>query len=98
MPITKAVRYNATSGEFSTTSISQKDAKILYDSTCYQACLRTIRDTFRGDKPRNIDTIAFIGNVKAVNAATGRRSAETIMSVLVGREAVERIDFNNVDP
>ncbi|WP_156118029.1 restriction endonuclease [Paracoccus sp. PAMC 22219] len=98
MPITKTVRYNVTSGEFSTTSISQKDAKILYDSTCYQACLRTIRDTFRGDKPRNIDTIAFNGNVEALNAATGRKSTETIMSVLVGRDAVEKIDFNNVDP
>lgn len=90
MPVTKTVRYNATSNEFSTTSISQKDAKILYDNMCYQACLRTIRDTFRGDKPRNIDTIAFNGNVEAVNAATGRKSTETIMSVLVGRDAVEK--------
>ncbi len=92
------MRYNATSGEFSTTQISQTDAKALYDSMCYQACLRTIRDTFRGDKPKNIDTIVFNGNVEAINAATGKKSTETIMSVLVGRDSIEGIDFMNVDP
>lgn len=98
LPTTKTVRYNATSGEFSTTQISQTDAKALYDSMCYQACLRTIRDTFRGDKPKNIDTIVFNGNVEAINAATGKKSTETIMSVLVGRNSIEGIDFMNVDP
>ncbi|SEO09883.1 restriction system protein [Gemmobacter aquatilis] len=98
MPTTKTVRYNATSGEFSTTQISQTDAKALYDNMCYQACLRTIRDTFRGDKPKNIDTIVFNGNVTAVNAATGKKSTETIMSILVGRDAIAGIDFKNVDP
>lgn len=98
MPTTKTVRYNAASGEFSTTQISQTDAKALYDSMCYQTCLRTIRDTLRGDKPKNIDTIVFNGNVEAVNAATGKKSTETIMSVLVGRDAIEGIDFKNVDP
>lgn len=98
MPTTKTVRYNAASGEFSTTQISQTDAKALYDSMCYQACLRTIRDTFRGDKPKNIDTIVFNGNVETVNAATGRKSTETIMSILVGRDSIKGIDFKNVDP
>lgn len=98
MPTTKTVRYNATSDEFSSTSISQKDAKALYDSMCYQACLRTIRDTFRGDKPKNIETIVFNGNVEAVNAATGKKTIETIMSILVGRDSLAGIDFKNVDP
>lgn len=98
MPTTKVVRYNATSEEFTTTQISQSDAKALYDSMCYQVCLRTINDTFRGDKPRNIDTIVFNGNVEAVNAATGRKSTETILSILVGRDSVAGIDFKNVDP
>lgn len=98
MPTTKTVRYNATSGEFSTTSISQTDSKALYDGMCYQACLRTISDTFRGDKPKNIETIVFNGNVEAVNAATGKKAVETIMSILVGRDSVAGIDFKNVDP
>ncbi|MBK4218248.1 restriction endonuclease [Paracoccus caeni] len=98
MPTTKTVRYNATSGEFSMAQISQADARALYDSMCYQVCLRTISDTFRGDKPRNIDSIAFNGNVEAVNAATGKRSTETILSILVTRDEIADIDLKHVEP
>ncbi|MBK4214819.1 restriction endonuclease [Paracoccus caeni] len=98
MPTTKTVRYNATSGEFSTTQISQASARALYDGVCYQVCLRAISDTFRGDKPRNIDTIAFNGNVEAVNAATGKKSTETILSILVTRDEIAGIDLKHVDP
>lgn len=98
MPTTKTVRYNATSKEFSTTQISQMEAKELYESVCYQACLRTVKDIFRGDKPKNIETIVFNGNIAAVNAATGKKSTETIMSILVGRDAIKGVDFKNVNP
>lgn len=98
MPTTKTVRYNATSGEFSTTQISQTDARNLYDGMCYQACLRTISDIFRGDKPKNIETIAFNGNVEAVNTATGKRAVSTILSILVTRSEIAGIDLKHVEP
>lgn len=98
LPTTKTVRFSTASGEFTTTQISQADARALYDSLCYQACLRTISDIFRGDKPQNIDTIAFNGNVDAVNAATGKKSTETILSILVTRDEITGIDLKHVDP
>lgn len=98
LPLTKTVRFVPTTGELKETSISQKDAKALFDEVCYQICLRTIHELFEADTHGHLKHIAFNGVTNTVNKATGNEVEAVIMSVLVGREEFLAINLERIEP
>ncbi|QMU57279.1 MAG: restriction endonuclease [Boseongicola sp.] len=98
LPLAKTVRFVSTTGELKETSISQKEARELFDDVCYQICLRTIHELFEADTPGHFQNIAFNGVTNTINKATGNNVEAVIMSVLVGREEFLAINLERIEP
>lgn len=98
MPVAKTVRYVQRSGEYSRTLLSQKDQKDLYDSVCYQICLRTVHEVFEADTHGHIERIAFNGSVEYVDTATGKQVRSTLLSMVVDRKEFLELNLALVEP
>jgi len=98
LPLIKTIRYVKSTGETRETPLAQKDQRALYDSVCYQICLRTIHELFEADTPGHVKKVAFNGVIHFTDKATGHPTKATILSVVTDREAFENIDLRNVDP
>lgn len=98
LPITKSVRYVASTGELKETNISERDRKALYDNLCYQICLRTIHELLEADSPGNIENIAFNGWADTIDRATGQQVTATVLSVMTSKSDFLQINLGQVDP
>ena len=98
MPLTKAVRFNASTGEYKKTEISQREARELYDQIGYQICLRTVHEVIAADTPCHIHSIAFNGIVRTIDKSTGKEFEATIMSLIVDRDEFLEINLDNIEP
>ncbi|WP_181707638.1 restriction endonuclease [Chthonobacter rhizosphaerae] len=98
LPNVKQVRFNQTTGELKKTYLSDKDAKSLYDSVCYQICLRTIYELIDADVHENVQQVFFNGYASFLDRATGRTERACIMSIMVQRDQIASIDLSRVDP
>lgn len=98
LPLVKTVRYIKSTGQRKETLLAQKEQRALYDSVCYQICLRTIHELFEADTPGHVKKVAFNGVIHFTDKATGHPTNATILSVVTDRETFEKIDLRNVDP
>ncbi|MDG1279966.1 MAG: restriction endonuclease [Pseudorhodobacter sp.] len=98
LPLTKTVRYIASTGELLETKIAQKEAKDLFDSVCYQLCLRVCHELFEADTPNHVEVIVFNGFTDTVDRATGKNALAIIMSVMTNRKDFLVLDLGRVDP
>lgn len=98
LPLTKNVKYVASTGELQETKIAQKEAKELFDDTCYQLALRTIHELFEADTPNHIDVIVFNGFTDTVDRSTGKNVVAVIMSIMTDRQDFLALDLARVDP
>ncbi len=98
LPIAKTVRFNASTGELTETKIPATDIKELYDSVCYQVCLRTIHELFEADAPKHVRAVAFNGFLRTINAATGHEVSSVLLSVVAEREQFLAVNLAQVDP
>ena len=98
LPITKSVRYVASTGELKETNISEREKKALFDNLCYQICLRTIHELFEADSPGNLDSIVFNGWADTIDRATGQQVNATIISVMVSKDEFLKVNLEQVDP
>ncbi len=98
LPTTKLVRYIASTGELKETSISERDRKAMFDSLCYQICLRTIHELLEADSPDNIENIAFNGWSETIDRATGQKVSATVLSVMTSKADFLQINLGQVDP
>jgi len=98
LPLAKTVRFVATTGELTETKLSQKEARDLFDSACYQICLRTIHELFEADTIGHLDSIVFNGFTDTVDRATGQNAVAVIMSLMVGRKEFHSLDLARIEP
>lgn len=98
LPTAKTVRFNPTTGELTETKIASTEIKELYDSVCYQVCLRTLHELFEADTPKHVMAVAFNGVVRSISAATGHEVSSVLLSVFVEREQFLAINLRQVDP
>jgi restriction system protein len=98
VPKLKTAKLVASTGEVKETLISDKQQSEVYDSACYQICLRTIHELFEADEPRHLQAIVFNGIVQYIDRATGKEVAATILSISTQREVFLDIDLGQVDP
>ncbi|MCA8926536.1 MAG: restriction endonuclease [Alphaproteobacteria bacterium] len=98
LPITKSVRFVASTGELKETNISERDKKALFDDLCFQICLRTLHELFEADSANNLQSIAFNGWTKSIDRATGQQVASTILSVVAKKEEFLAINLELIDP
>lgn len=98
LPTTKTVRFATTTGEFQETKISQKEAKDLFDTVCYQLCLRTIHEIFEADTHNHIEQIVFNGFTDSVDKSTGKNTISVIMSLMTNKKDFLELDLGRVDP
>jgi restriction system protein len=94
----KSAKLVATTGEVKETFITDKQRNEVYDSACYQICLRTIHELFEADEPAHLQAIIFNGLVEYIDRATGKEVVATTMSVSVQRSTFLEIDLARVDP
>ena len=98
LPVTKSVRYVASTGELKETNISERDKKALFDDLCYQICLRTLHELFEADSHAHLQSIVFNGWTESIDRATGQQVISTILSVLVKKEEFLAINLEQVEP
>ena len=71
LPTLERVTYIKARNESVEKHIVEARSKKMYDSTCYQITLRTLRELFEADEVDALSGITFNGWVEAVNPATG---------------------------
>ena len=98
LPRTKTMRFVASTGDYKQTLISQKEARELYDTVCYQVCLRTVHEIFEADVPEHIESVVFNGHTDAIDKSTGKNVHAVIMSLMVSREEFLALNLDLVDP
>lgn len=97
VPRLKTARLVASTGEIKETFVSEKHQAEIYDSACYQICLRTIHELYEADEPAHIKAIVFNGIVQFVDRSTGKEVTATILSLSAERGAFLEIDLARVD-
>ncbi|MCA9393730.1 MAG: hypothetical protein H6756_00350 [Candidatus Omnitrophica bacterium] len=70
----------------------------LYDSVCYQVCLRTIHELFESDVIGAVDAVAFNGMVRVFKSDQNIKEIKVIMSVRAARDRFHDFDLTMVDP
>lgn len=98
MPQVKAVRFVKATGELKETCISEREKATNFDSACFQICIRTLHEVFTADVASNVDKVLFNGHAQYIDKATGQDVDACIMSILVDRETLSKIDLLRIDP
>lgn len=98
LPTVKAVKFVKATGELKETHISERERKANFESVAYQVCLRTIHELLEADVAGNIEKVLFNGNVNFIDRGTGQEARSCVLSLLVDRDAFQRIDLSRVDP
>lgn len=98
IPTLREVRYVASRDDFVKKYISEKDKQRLYDSLCYQICLRTVHELFEADICNAVNTVVFNGFVHFVDQRNGRDTRSCIMSLQAGKEVFNEINLARIDP
>ena len=98
IPNVKVIRFVSSTGELKETHISQKESRELYDSVCYQICLRTIHEVLEADSPHHISHVVFNGIIDTVDQSTGNDIVATIMSLIVEKDEFVALNLDRLDP
>lgn len=98
LPRLREVTFVATRGEMREKSLTDAQAKALYDSVLYQIALRVVHEVFASDYALSLSSAVFNGYVTAADPGSGQVVTTCILSLHVTREEYEGLDLANVDP
>lgn len=98
LPSIEKVSYVKSRDERAEKHISESRRKVLFDSVCYQICLRTIHELFEADDAHALDGITFNGWVEAINPATGMVESGCILTVQAIKAEFMAFDLSRVEP
>jgi restriction system protein len=98
MPRTREVKYVKTRNEFVEKYLTERQTNELYDSLCYQLCLRTVHEVIEADYIDVIHSVAFNGWVQFVSPETGKEVRSCILSIHVTKEQFLEINLAAVKP
>lgn len=98
VPRIKQVRYVASRDAFEETTFGEAPVKKAYDSALYQIALRTVHELFTADEAGALDAIAFNGQVRPVDPATGKEIDRCLMTFQVAKEEFAGINLAAVEP
>lgn len=98
LPLAKTIRFVAATGELQETQITDKEARELFDTVCYQIALRTIHELLEADTPEHLQSIVFNGFTDSVDRTTGKNVSAVIMSLKVLRNDFLALDLARVEP
>lgn len=77
--------------------LKPKEQDSLYESVIFQITLKTIHDVFHVTPKSFVDSIAFNGWIKYIDASNGNDTTACILSLKVDRESFSKINLNRVD-
>ncbi|OOG60165.1 restriction endonuclease [Rhodanobacter sp. C03] len=98
LPTLERVTYVKARNESVEKHVIEARSKKMYDSTCYQITLRTLRELFEADEVDALSGVTFNGWVEAVNPATGILERGCILSVQAIKAEFLAFDLSKVDP
>jgi len=98
LPKTKQVRYIMSRDVFEESFIRPNELNALYDSVCYQICLRTVHEIFTADTDSVIKAVIFNGWVNFIDPATGKDTRSCILSLQAVHEEFTAINLKLIDP
>jgi restriction system protein len=78
--------------------LAETDRRQLFESICYQVCVRTIHELLEADVAEAIDTVTFNGVIRSINPATGRVDTKVVLSVSAPKAEFVTFDLALVDP
>lgn len=70
----------------------------LYDSVCYQVCLRTVHELFESDVIGAVEKVVFNGMVREFRLDKDVKEIKVVMSVAATKESFHQFDLAKVDP
>jgi restriction system protein len=92
------VRYVASRDALEEGYLRPNELNSLYDSVCYQICLRTVNEIFSADDGAVIKAVIFNGWVNFIDPATGKETHACIISLQAKREEFVSINLKLIDP
>jgi restriction system protein len=98
LPVVRAYTYDEQRDRTAEVPISDAERRQLFESVCYQVCVRTIHELLEADVADAIDSVTFNGVIRTVNPATGRGDAKVIISVSAPKSEFITFDLSQVDP
>lgn len=94
----KAHKYNRSSDEIVSTSLTQKEQKERYASAVEQTAVRSIHEVFEADRRGTIRTISLTVETESTDPATGQVMHTPLIAVAVDRDTFETFDLAHVVP
>ncbi len=70
----------------------------LYNSVCYQVCIRTIHEIFEADAIGAVDEVVINGMIREFKSKQDVREVKVILSVRARKEQFQEFDLARVDP
>jgi restriction system protein len=98
IPTEKEIKYVRSSGEMTSTSLSQSAIKNRYNSAIMQVAVRTFHEVFESDRNGRIKTIALTVHTDAINKATGLPDQVPLVIASADLETFKEFDLTNVEP
>jgi restriction system protein len=77
--------------------LSESERTLLFDSTLYRICLRTIHEIFESDSYSHVESICFNGWVNALDKAKGHMVYSCIMSIQTEKDEFMAINLSKID-
>lgn len=77
---------------------NKTENKKIYENYLYLLPIKIIYEFFKFDNGQLFDFIAFNGNIKSHNKATGILEENTIMSLFVEKEKILKLNLKHIDP
>lgn len=84
--------------EFKETHVSGGQISNVFDSVCFQICLRTIHELFEADTVDALDSVVFNGWVDYIDKATGHETKACILSLQTTKEGFGPINLAGIEP
>ncbi|MFQ6331618.1 hypothetical protein ACLMAL_36615 (plasmid) [Nocardia sp. CWNU-33] len=97
-PTTKALRYNKTSDEITSSDFTASEVKRRYASAIAQTALRTAHEVFEADREGIIDSVALTVAVDAADSATGHDTRIDLVRLATDRTDFLEIELSRVEP
>ncbi|MBQ0071026.1 MAG: restriction endonuclease [Spirochaetales bacterium] len=94
----KGCKYNSTLKKIEYQTITDKKLLDYWEKLVYSIALRTVKEVFVNDIHGIVREVVFNGWCNRINGATGKEQSVCIMSLSCGKEEIQNINLEAVDP
>ena len=97
VPAVKIYKYVKTNDTVTEVPRPEVQRRALYTSIVAQTVLRTLRELFDADYPRNVESVVLNGYVNAIDRGTGQSMRPCLVTVRTSKDTFAALDLRHVE-